>query len=424
MHKAFGRFAALAPRTNIIKNTQPLSFAKRNVTEEISDKYFRILAKALKKEGANMEDLSLQRFLEILKKNPEAYEAYQDIRELDDSLELEENNELLMLRDPVNVAVTGASGQIGYSLLFRIASGAMLGNDVPINLQLLELPGAMKALEGVVMELKDCAFPQLRNVTISSDPKKAFEGANYALLVGAKPRTKGMERADLLKENAKIFEEQGKALNEVAAEGIRVLVVGNPANTNAMITSHFAPKLSPSQIHAMTKLDHNRGVAQLAEKIGCLVTHIDRFVIWGNHSPTMYPDISHCLVAKDYWAKDLIKDDKWYKETFIPAVQQRGAAVINARGLSSAASAASAAIEHMREWSLGTGGKWTSFAVCSDGSYGVDKGLWYSFPTVVTKDGGASIVTNVPIDQFSAERMEITRKELADEKAAVANLLK
>jgi len=306
-------------------------------------------------------------------------------------------------------------------LLFRIASGEMLGKDQPVTLQLLELPPAMKSLEGVSMELNDCAFPLLRGIVQTSDVKKAFEGADYALLVGARPRSKGMERKDLLQANAKIFSEQGKAINEVASKNIRVLVVGNPANTNAMITSHFAPKIPANQIHAMTKLDHNRGLAQLAEKTGSLVTDIEKFVIWGNHSATQYPDISHTLI-KGKSAKQLINDDNWVKGTFIPTVQQRGAAIIAARGSSSAASAANAAIDHMREWALGTNGKWTSMAVPSDGSYGIEKGVWYSYPVTVS-GGKYSIVQGLTVDAFSKERMEATKKELFEEKTGVSELL-
>jgi len=322
---------------------------------------------------------------------------------------------------PVKVTVTGASGQIGYSLLFRIASGEMLGKDQPVTLQLLELAPAMKSLEGVSMELNDCAFPLLRGIVQTSDVKKAFEGTDYALLVGARPRSKGMERGDLLKANAQIFSEQGKAINEVANRNVKVLVVGNPANTNAMITSHFAPKISSSQIHAMTKLDHNRGLAQLSEKTGCLVTDIEKFIIWGNHSATQYPDVSHCLI-KGKPAKQVVNDDAWLKTTFIPTVQQRGAAIINARGLSSAASAANAAIDHMREWALGTNGQWTSFAVPSDGSYGVAKGVWYSYPVTVS-GGKYSIVQNLTIDPFSREKMDATAKELFSERDAIKDML-
>jgi len=322
---------------------------------------------------------------------------------------------------PVRVSVTGASGQIGYALLFRIASGEMLGKDQPVILQLLELKDALKSLEGVTMELNDCAFPLLQGVVQTDSAQKAFEGSDYALLVGAKPRSKGMERGDLLKANAQIFEAQGKALNTSANKGVKVLVVGNPANTNAMITSHFAPKIPSNQITAMTRLDHNRGLAQLSEKTGTPVSNISKFAIWGNHSATQYPDVSHCLLNGKV-AKDVIKDDAWIKSTFIPNVQQRGAKIIEARGASSAASAANAAIEHIRDWVAGTKGQWTSMAVPSDGSYGVDKGLWYSFP-VVCEGGNYKIIQNLPADAFSKEKMELTRKELLGEKEAVASLL-
>jgi len=289
-------------------------------------------------------------------------------------------------------------------------------------LQLLELTPALKPLEGVVMELKDCAFPLLRGVVQTDSVQKAFEGTDYALLVGAKPRGKGMERSDLLKENGKIFAEQGKALNSYANRNVRVVVVGNPANTNAMIASHFAPKIPAKQITAMTRLDHNRSLAQLAEKANCKVTDIERFGIWGNHSATQYPDISHCHINGKL-AREVIKDENWIKDTFIPAVQQRGAAIINARGASSAASAASSAIDHMYDWMLGTNGKWISMGVCCDGSYGMDKGIWYSFPAV-TRNGDFMVVPNLPVDEFSRERMEITRKELVAEREAVSALLK
>lgn len=320
-------------------------------------------------------------------------------------------------KPPVRVTVTGASGQIGYALLFRIASGEMLGKDQPVRLQLLELPQALNSLKGVAMELDDCAFPLLHSIVQTDDTKKAFEGADYAVLVGAKPRSKGMERGDLLKANADIFSVQGKALNEVANKNVKVLVVGNPANTNAMITSHYAPKINPQNITAMTRLDHNRGLAQLAQRLNCAVTDVAKFAIWGNHSATQYPDVSHTLV-KGKPAKQLINDDKWIKETFIPTVQQRGAAIINVRGLSSAASAANAAIDHIRDWVHGTNGEWTSMAIPSDGSYGTTKGLWYSFP-VVCANGNYSIVKNLPIDQFSGEKMAATDKELQGEKAAL-----
>jgi len=324
-------------------------------------------------------------------------------------------------KQPVRVAVTGASGQIGYAALFRIASGEMLGKDQPVTLHLLELPAAMKSLEGVAMELNDCAFPLLRGIVQTDSAQKAFEGADYALLVGAKPRSKGMERGDLLKANAQIFEAQGKALNSSANKGVKILVVGNPANTNAMITSHFAPKIPSNQITAMTRLDHNRGLAQLAEKTGTAVSDIQKFAIWGNHSATQYPDVSHTLLNGKP-AKQVINNDSWITTKFIPDVQQRGAAIINARGASSAASAANAAIEHIRDWVHGTKGQWTSMAVPSDGSYGADKGLWFSYP-VICEGGQYKIVQGLTNDAFSKEKLDATRKELASEKEALASLL-
>jgi len=292
---------------------------------------------------------------------------------------------------------------------------------------LLEVEPALKALEGVAMELNDCAFPLLKGIVQTSDPKKAFEGSDYALLVGAKPRSKGMERKDLLAENAKIFNVQGKALNDNANKNVKVIVVGNPANTNAMITSHYAPKIPKENITAMTRLDHNRGLAQLDEKAKVSVTDIEKFCIWGNHSATQYPDVTHASI-KGKWALETINDQNWIRTAFIPAVQQRGAAIINARGSSSAASAANAAIEHIRDWVYGTNGQWTSMAVHSNGEYGVDKGLWYSYPVVchpasVTHPSRYTIVGNVPVDEFSKEKMEATRKELLEEKAAVSALL-
>ncbi|KYQ88543.1 malate dehydrogenase [Tieghemostelium lacteum] len=326
-------------------------------------------------------------------------------------------------KKPLRVAITGASGQIGYQLCFRIASGEMLGKDQPVILQCLELPQALNALKGVSMELDDCAFPLLKGIVQTDDPNKAFEGADYALLVGARPRSKGMERGDLLKANAEIFSVQGKALNNHAnRDTLRVLVVGNPANTNALIAARNAPNIDPKRFSAMTRLDHNRGLAQLAEKLKCSVTDIEKFAIWGNHSATQYPDVTQTVV-KGKSAKTLINDEKWIKENFIPTVQQRGAAIIAARGLSSAASAASAAIDHMRDWTFGTNGQWTSMAVYSDGSYGADKGLYFSFPVIVDKNGKYEIVQNIKLDQFSQERFDVTRKELLSEKDGVASLL-
>ncbi|KAL6051006.1 malate dehydrogenase [Balamuthia mandrillaris] len=328
---------------------------------------------------------------------------------------------------PVRIAVTGAAGAISYSLLFRIASGALLGPNIPVSLQLLEITPALKALEGVVMELKDCAFPLVHNIVATDDANKAFEGAELVFLVGAKPRSKGMERADLLKENANIFIAQGKALNAHAnREALKAIVVGNPANTNALIASAHAPDIRPEQFSAMTRLDHNRGLAQIADKVGCSVLDIEKFCIWGNHSATQYPDIYNARI-RDKWAKELL-DDKWVKDTFIPTVQQRGAAIINARGASSAASAASAALDHMKDWVFGNNDQWTSMAVYTGndtkkgGPYGTSAGVFYSFP-VVCNNGGYTIVENVPISKFSAERMQATNDELVKERKDVEKLL-
>ncbi|MFP4162215.1 MAG: malate dehydrogenase [Ectothiorhodospira sp.] len=325
------------------------------------------------------------------------------------------------MKNPMRVAVTGAAGQISYSLLFRIAAGDMLGKDQPVILQLLEITPAMDALRGVVMELEDCAFPLLAGVTTSDRPQEAFEGADVALLVGARPRGPGMERKDLLEANAAIFSEQGKALNAVASRDVKVLVVGNPANTNALITQRNAPDLNPLHFTAMTRLDHNRAMAQLSEKTGAATTEIRRMIVWGNHSATQYPDISQATVRGEA-APDLVPRD-WYESTFIPTVQQRGAAIIKARGASSAASAASSAVDHVRDWVLGTPeGDWTSMAIPSDGSYGIAQGLIYSFP--VTCSGGKyHIVQGLEIDDFSRERMQATEQELREERDGVAHLL-
>ena len=325
------------------------------------------------------------------------------------------------MKPPVRVAVTGAAGQIGYSLLFRIASGAMLGNDQPVILQLLEITPALKALNGVVMELKDCAFPLLAGVVTSDDPMVAFKDADYALLVGALPRKAGMERSDLLSANGGIFKPQGHALSEVASRNVRVLVVGNPANTNAFIALSNAPKLKPEQFHAMVRLDHNRAISQLAEKTGKPVTAIKNMTIWGNHSVTQFPDLYHATVDGKN-AADLVNDQAWYESTYIPTVAKRGAAIIEARGLSSAASAANAAIDHMHSWALGTPeGDWTSMAFVSDGSYGVPKGLVYGFPVTV-KNGVISIVQGLEINAFSRAKMDATAKELDEERQAVKDL--
>lgn len=325
------------------------------------------------------------------------------------------------MKAPVRVAVTGAAGQIGYSLLFRIAAGDMLGADQPVILQLLEITPALDALQGVVMELEDCAFPLLAGISTSDKAEEAFKDADYALLVGARPRGPGMERKDLLEANAAIFSAQGKALNAVASRKVKVLVVGNPANTNALIAQRNAPDLDPGLFTAMTRLDHNRAMAQLAIKTDMHSTDIAKMTIWGNHSATQYPDIFHAEV-KGQAAKDMV-DEAWLEQEFIPTVQQRGAAIIKARGQSSAASAASAAIDHMRSWALGTAeGDWVSMGIYSDGSYGIEKGLIYSYPCVC-KDGQYEIVQGLAINEFSRERMVVTEQELIEERDAVQHLL-
>jgi malate dehydrogenase len=325
------------------------------------------------------------------------------------------------MSNPVRIAVTGAAGQIGYSLVFRIASGAMLGPDQPVVLQLLEITPALASLEGVRMELDDCAFPLLAGVVATDDPNTAFGDAQYALLVGAMPRKAGMERSDLLSANGGIFGPQGEALNASAGRDVKVLVVGNPANTNALIAQSHAPDLDPRQFSAMTRLDHNRAVSQLAQKLGVPVTDVRRMTIWGNHSTTQYPDLFHCEVAGKS-AYELVNDHAWVDGTFIPTVAKRGAAVIEARGASSAASAANAAIDHMRTWAHGTAdGDWTSMAVVSDGSHGVAEGLISSFP-VTTAGGRHEIVTDLEIDDYSRGKIDASVAELADERDAVHGL--
>lgn len=324
------------------------------------------------------------------------------------------------MKDPVRVAVTGAAGQISYSLLFRIASGQMLGPDQPVILQLLEIPPAMEALGGVVMELDDCAFPLVSNIIATDDPNVAFKDVSYALLVGSRPRGPGMERKDLLEANAQIFSVQGKALNDHAARDVKVLVVGNPANTNCLIAQRNAPDLDPRQFTAMTRLDHNRAVTQLAQKCGKHVTDVTGLAIWGNHSATQYPDINHATVDGKN-AMELV-DQQWVESDFIPTVQQRGAAIIKARGLSSAASAANAAIEHMHDWALGTNGEVVSMAVYSDGSYDIEQGLIYSFPCTCA-NGDWSVVQGLEISDFSRGKMTDTETELREERDAVAELL-
>lgn len=326
-----------------------------------------------------------------------------------------------MSKSPVKVAVTGAAGQICYSLLFRIASGDLLGPDQPVDLHLLEITPALKALEGVVMELDDAAFPLLDNVVIGDDANKVFDGVNVALLVGAKPRGKGMERGDLLKDNGGIFGPQGKALNDNAADDIRVLVTGNPANTNALIAMNNAPDIPNERFNALTRLDHNRALSQLSAKTGVPTTQIKKMTIWGNHSATQYPDIFHAEVAGKN-AAEVVNDEAWLADTFIPTVAKRGAAIIEARGLSSAASAASATIDHMRDWIAGTPeGDWVSMSVPSDGSYGVPEGLISSFPCVV-KNGRYEIVQGLEINDFSRQRIDASVAELAEERDTVAEL--
>ncbi|MBL8226524.1 MAG: malate dehydrogenase [Chromatiales bacterium] len=325
------------------------------------------------------------------------------------------------MNKPARVTITGAAGQIGYQLAFRIASGQLLGPNQPVILQLLEIPPALGALKGVVMELDDCAFPTLQGVIATDNADEAFRDTDYALLVGAKPRGPGMERGDLLRENAKIFSVQGKAMDRHASRNVKVLVVGNPANTNALIAQKNAPSLNPANFTAMTRLDHNRALAQLAAKLGVHVNAISRMIIWGNHSATQYPDISHAIVNEQPAAERV--DQQWLVDDFIPTVQQRGAAIIKARGLSSAASAASAAIDHIRDWALGTpGDDWVSMAVPSDGSYGIKEGVIYSFPCRCTK-GKYEIVDGLAISEFSRQRMDATDAELRQERDAIAELL-
>lgn len=324
------------------------------------------------------------------------------------------------MKPPVRVAVTGAAGQICYSLLFRIAAGEMLGSDQPVFFQLLEITPAMKALEGVVMEIDDCAYPLTAGFVLTDDVNVAFKDVDYALLVGAKPRVAGMERSDLLEANGGIFKVQGKALNEHASREVKVVVVGNPANTNANAAMINAPDLSPKNFTALTRLDHNRALAQLAAKTNSDVSDIKKMIIWGNHSTTQYPDLSHTTVAGKA-AHDLV-DRSWYENDYIPRVAKRGAEIIDARGASSAASAANAAIAHIHDWVMGTPeGDWTSMAVPSDGSYGIPEGLTYSFP-VTCSNGEYQIVQGLEIDDFSRERMEITQKELEEERDAVARI--
>ena len=328
-----------------------------------------------------------------------------------------------MSKAPVRVAVTGAAGQIGYALLFRIASGEMLGKDQPVILQLLEIPDekAQNALKGVIMELDDCAFPLLAGVEPHSDPMTAFKDTDYALLVGARPRGPGMERKDLLSANAQIFTAQGKALNAVASRNVKVLVVGNPANTNAYIAMKSAPDLPRKNFTAMLRLDHNRAASQIAAKTGKPVASIEKLAVWGNHSPTMYADYRFATIAGKS-VKELVNDEVWNKETFLPTVGKRGAAIIAARGVSSAASAANAAIDHMRDWALGSQGKWVTMGIASDGQYGIPKDVMFGFP-VTTDKGEWKLVEGLEIDAFSKERIDVTLKELLEEQEGVKHLL-
>ncbi len=327
----------------------------------------------------------------------------------------------MIMKKPVTVAITGGAGQIGYALAFRVASGQMLGADQPLNLHLLEITSALQALQGVVMELNDCAFPTLMRVVASDDARIVFRDCNVAMLVGARPRGPGMERKDLLLANAQIFSAQGKALDAVADRSVKVLVVGNPANTNALIAQRNAPGLDARNFTAMTRLDHNRALSQLAEKTGSHVTRIRRMIIWGNHSSTQYPDLNHATVDGNP-ARSLV-DEQWVIDTFIPVVQQRGAAIIKARGSSSAASAASAAIDHVRDWVAGTpDGDWTSMAVPADGSYGIKEGIVYSYP-VTCRNGVYQIVQGLSIDAFSRGRMEASERELREEREGVKDLI-
>jgi len=431
-------FSKLARSKGISKNIWKRQGVSLYSTETTSDAQKEDLAvrkivqltRSKLAENKNFKESDLEaafsgsNFDKLLSNNPDILAAVYEFRKVVGQNSSHEK--LLKLKQfatapPVRVAVTGAGGAIGYSLVFRIASGEMLGSQQPVILHLIDLPDQVKALQGLVMELQDCAFPTLAGIVATGDPKEGFKGVDYALLVGAKPRGPGMERADLLRDNGAIFKDQGKAINDNASKNVKVVVVGNPANTNAWVASQFAPDLSPTQFSALTKLDHNRGLAQIAAKKGCKVNDIERFAIWGNHSKTQYPDISHTLV-KGAWAKDLIEDKEWKEKHFMPTVQDRGAAIIAARGKSSAASAGNAALEHIQEWAYGTNDRWTSMAVYSDGSYGTEVGIYFSFP-VVCSYGGYQIVQNIPIDPFSAKMLQKTNDELVAERDQVSKLV-
>jgi len=325
------------------------------------------------------------------------------------------------MKTPIKVSITGAAGHIGYALAFRVASGEMFGPDQPVILRLLEMPQAMSSLNGVGMELEDCALPLLHDVVLTDDPSIGFREADYAILIGAKPRSKGMERNDLITENARIFSAQGRAINDNASQNVRVLVVGNPANTNALIAASNAPDLDPRHFTAMTRLDHNRALGQLANKTNSLVADITRMTIWGNHSMTQYPDVGNCLINGTPALEKVTRD--WAIDHFIPRIQRRGAEIIEARGLSSAASAADAVVDHVRDWALGTPeGDWVSMSVPSDGSYGIAEGVVFSYPVTI-KDGECEIVQGLDLDDFSLNRLNISRNELLGERAVIEDLL-
>jgi len=352
---------------------------------------------------------------------PARLPAVTRVRSVDASIPFRLQMESQSMKAPVRVAITGAAGQIGYALLFRIASGEMLGKDQPVILQLLDLPQAQAAVKGVMMELEDCAFPLLAGMIASDDPNVAFKDADYAILVGARPRSKGMERKDLLEANGAIFTVQGKALNDHASRNVKVLVVGNPANTNAYIAMKSAPDLPAKNFTAMLRLDHNRALSQLAAKTGKAVADIETMAVWGNHSPTMYADYRFATIGGES-VKQMINDDAWNSDVFLPTVGKRGAAIIEARGLSSAASAANAAIDHVRDWALGTNGKWVTMGIPSDGSYGIPEGVMFGYP-VTCANGEYTIVQGLEIDEFSRGRINITLNELEEERAGVAHLL-
>lgn len=365
----------------------------------------------------------LQKFVDEQRRLYQDFKRYPEI-EIQALTSLQAAEEALADRkEPLRVAVSGAAGQIGYALLYRIASGALFGPRTPVSLHLLERTEALNTAKGVVMELRDCAFPALRNIEVTDSAEKAFEGVDWALLVGAQPRTKGMERGDLLLKNAEIFAVQGKALNKTAkGADTRVVVVGNPANTNAMITQRNAPKIPPHNFAAMTRLDHNRGISQLASKANCAVTDIDKFIIWGNHSATQFPDVAHATI-KGQPVVQAINDDQWLENVFIPTVQKRGAEIIAARGSSSAASAAGALIDNVHDWHNSTYGKWTSMAVFSEGQYGVEKGLFFSYPVVINGDKSWSVVNGLTMDEKANNRMQETLKELKEERDGVVKHL-